>query len=213
MKYNGKKIFYSLKDVKVLERKVGYSKFEYKNNIYELNVEGDYNIENSLAAIESGYCLGLNYEEIFQGLKSYKPIEKRWEVENVGGINFINDSYNANPDSMKASVKTFVELYDKPVVVLGNMGELGENEVQYHKAVGLYLSELKKDVKYFVVGNLAAEIGKVLEQNGFEVKYFDNNEQAANEIVKICSNGETVFLKASRSMEFEKIIENIRGKI
>ena len=68
-------------------------------------------------------------------------------------------------------------------------------------------------VKYFVVGNLAAEIGKVLEQNGFEVKYFDNNEQAANEIVKICSNGETVFLKASRSMEFEKIIENIRGKI
>lgn len=211
LKYNGKKIFYSLKDVKILERKVGYSKFEYKNNIYELNVEGDYNIENSLAAIELGYCFGLSYEEIAQGLKSYKPIEKRWEVENVGGINFINDSYNANPDSMKASVKTFVELYENPVVVLGNMGELGENEVQYHKEVGLYLSELKKTVKYFVVGNLAAEIGKVLEQSGFEVKYFDNNEQVAKEIAKTCSNSETVFLKASRSMEFEKIIENVRG--
>ena len=60
------------------------------------------------------------------------------------------------------------------------------------------------------------EIVNILENeifDGFEVKYFDNNEQAANEIVKICSNGETVFLKASRSMEFEKIIENIRGKI
>ena len=75
----------------------------------------------------------------------------------------------------------------------------------------MYLSELKKDVKYFVVGDLAAEIGKVLEQSGFEVKYFDDNEQVAKEIVKTCSNSETVFLKASRSMEFEKIIENVRG--
>lgn len=211
LKYNGKKIFYSLNDVKILERKIGYSKFEYKNNVYELNVEGDYNVENSLAAIELGYCIGLTYDEIAQGLRSYRPIEKRWEVENVGGINFINDSYNANPDSMKASVKTFVELYEKPIVVLGNMGELGENEVQYHKEVGVYLSELRKDVKYFVVGDLAAEIGKVLEQSGLIVKYFDNNEQVAKEITKTCSNSETVFLKASRSMEFEKIIENVRG--
>ena len=53
----------------------------------------------------------------------------------------------------------------------------------------------------------------IWRQKSERLKYFDNNEQAANEIVKICSNGETVFLKASRSMEFEKIIENIRGKI
>ena len=70
---------------------------------------------------------------------------------------------------------------------------------------------MRKDVKYFVVGDLAAEIGKVLEQSSLIVKYFDNNEQVAKEIVKTCSNSETVFLKASRSMEFEKIIENVRG--
>lgn len=211
LKYCGKKIFYSLDDVNVLERKIGYSKFEYKDNIYELNVEGDYNIENSLAAIELGYCLGLTYDEIHKGLMSYKPIEKRWEIENVSGINFINDSYNANPDSMKASVKTFIELYEKPVVVLGNMGELGENEIQYHREVGLYLSKLRKDVRYLLVGDLASEIGNVLAQKGFKVESFENTKQVASAILETCTNGETVFLKASRSMEFEKIIEIIRG--
>ena len=119
---------------------------QYKNNIYELNVEGEYNIENSLAGINAGLEFGMTPYEISEGLKSYKPIEKRWEVEVIKGFKFINDSYNANPESMKASVKTFIELYPNPVVILGNMGELGEDEEKYHYEVGEYLSELNKNV-------------------------------------------------------------------
>lgn len=210
LKYQGKKLFYSLDDVKILERAVSYSKFEYKGNIYELNIGGDYNVENSLAAIEAGLLNGISESDIAKGLSEYRPIEKRWESENVCGISFINDSYNANPESVKASVKTFVELYDKPVVILGNMGELGENEILYHQDTGKYLANLGKDVKYIVVGDLAAETGKVLESNGFTVKYCVDTDEAAQYLKSSYENGETVFLKASRSMEFERIIENIK---
>ena len=159
VQFNGEKIYYTLKDVDILEKAQSYSKFKYKNEIYELNVDGDYNIENSLSAIELGLKLGMTTDEIRKGLASYQPIEKRWEVEEIKGLKFINDSYNANPDSMKASVKAFVETYKNPVVVLGDMGELGENEIKYHREVGEFLSTLNKDVKYLTVGNLAKEIG------------------------------------------------------
>ena len=212
LNFGGTKVYYSLDDVKMLEKALSYSKFEYKGEVYELNVDGDYNIENSLSAIEIGLNAGLTTEQIKAGLLSYKPIEKRWEVENIGRIKIINDSYNANPESMKASVKTFVELYEKPVVVLGNMGELGENEVLYHQQVGKYLAELNKSVKYLVVGDLGKEIGTELEKTGSEVHYFANNNDTADWITKNITDGETLFLKASRSMKFEEIIDNIKNK-
>jgi len=212
--YDGEKVYYSINNVQIKEQKPSYSRFIYKNYEYELNVEGDYNIENSLAAIEVGFKLGMSYDEIKRGLASYRPIEKRWELEEIGNLKIINDSYNANPESMKASVKTFTELYENPVVVLGNMGELGENEVYYHKEVGKYLAQTCKNVKFLTVGNLAGEIAKILVNSGFEVASFDNNEQAACYILDNLNIGYTIFLKASRAMKFEEIIEHLkRGKI
>ena len=215
VQYDGEQIYYSINDVEILEKRTGYSKFVYKKNEYELNIEGDYNIENSLSAIETGLKLGLSYEQIKTGLASYHPIEKRWEAEEINGYKVINDSYNANPESMKASVKTFIELYKDSVVVLGNMGELGENEGEYHREVGRYLSRTNiKNVKYITVGDLAREIGEELATSGFDVKYFMSNEEAACYILDNINVGTTIFLKASRSMKFEEIIERLkRGKI
>ena len=211
--FNGEKIYYSLENVEIISKAPSYSKFKYKNEIYELNVEGEYNIENSLAAIELGLKLGLTSDEIKKGLASYKPIEKRWEVEQINNYKFINDSYNANPESMKASVKTFIDLYEKPVVVLGNMGELGDDEVLYHKQVGQYLANYNKDVKYLLVGNLAKEIGLELEKKGFDVNYFNSNNEVSCYILDKLDNSYTIFLKASRSMKFEEILEYIKRGI
>lgn len=210
--FDGEKIFYSLKDVKILEKRSGYSKFIYKNKEYELNVEGDYNIENSLTAIEIGYKLGMSYDEIKSGLAKYHPIEKRWEEEKIKGFSIINDSYNANPESMKASVSTFLELYKNPVVVLGNMGELGENEIEFHREVGVFLgNKFKgKDGLFITVGNLAKYIGEELEKFGFVVKHFDNNIETSRYILDNLHEGITIFLKASRSMKLEEIIENLK---
>ena len=211
--FNGEKIWYSVDDVKILEQRQGYSKFEYKGNVYELNVEGLYNIENSLSAIELGYKLGMTYDEILKGLLAYKPIEKRWEVEDVRGLKVINDSYNANPESMKASVSTFIELYENPIVILGNMGELGESEVELHQDVGRFLAKKSKNnVKYLTVGNLAKYIGKELSEAGFFVKNFENNDEVSRYILDNVNVGCKIFLKASRSMKFEQILENLREK-
>lgn len=210
--FDGEKIFYSLNDVKILEKRSGYSKFIYKNKEYELNVEGDYNIENSLTAIEIGYKLGMSYDEIKSGLAKYHPIEKRWEEEKIKGFSIINDSYNANPESMKASVSTFLELYKNPVVVLGNMGELGENEIEFHREVGVFLgNKFKgKDGLFITVGNLAKYSGEELEKFGFVVKHFDNNIETSRYILDNLHEGITIFLKASRSMKLEEIIENLK---
>ena len=213
--FKGEKIYFTINDVEILEKKPSYSKFNYKGHVYELNVEGDYNIENSLAVIETAYKLEMNYDDICAGLLSYKPIEKRWEVQEIQGFKVINDSYNANPDSMKASVKTFIELYENPVVVLGNMGELGEDEAEYHREVGRYLAKQNiKNVKFLSVGNLAAEIASELEKAGAWVEKFDDNESVSRYILANLNVGNTIFLKASRAVKFEEIIENLkRGKL
>ncbi len=213
--FDGEKIYYSLDSVEVLERKPAYSRFIYKDKEYVLNTEGDYNIENSLSAIELGYKLNMSYEEIKRGLASYRPIEKRWEVQEISGYKVINDSYNANPESMKAAVKTFIELYKNPVVVLGDMGELGEKELEFHREVGEYLvNQNYKNVKFITIGNLAAEIGTVLGRAGYQVKSFRENSEASCYILDNLDVGNTIFLKASRSMKFEEIIEGLkRGKL
>lgn len=210
--FEGEKIYYSLKDVEIIEKAPSYSKFKYKGNTYELNVDGDYNIENALSAIELGLKLKMTPEEIFKGLSSYHPIEKRWEVEEINGVKFINDSYNANPESMKASVKAFVETYNNPVVILGNMGELGENEIQYHKQVGQYLANLNKKVKYITVGDLAKEIGNELQKKDFDVTKLKTSEEVVCYIIENFNMSNTIFLKASRSMRFEQILEDIKKR-
>ena len=202
VEFDGEKIFYSINDVKILEKGVNYSKFEYKNNVYELNVGGDYNIENALSAINCGSKLGLSTDEIQTGLKNYKPIEKRWEAVNAGGYEIINDSYNANPESMRAFIDTIFELYKNYVIVLGDMGELGKDEIKYHNELGNYIQE--KGMNILTVGELSKNINPAL--------HFDTVEDAAEYIKTNVSKDKKIFLKASRSMRFERIIELLNNR-
>lgn len=230
-------LYFSLENTDIPERKIGYSKFIYKGYEYELNIEGDYNIQNSLAVIEMGLQLGMSEEEIASGLKKYSPIEKRWEIQQIKGYKIINDSYNANPDSMKAMIETVLHIYPSPLLfVLGDMGELGEKEVQYHQEIGEFLikklchcerSEAipknatfrlprrcdappRNDVAVMTVGKLANEITKVLNDNEISSINFDDNLQTSCYILDNVKFGTTIVLKASRSMKFEEIIENLK---
>jgi len=209
--FTGEKIYYSIADVKIIDQTIGHSEFEYKNNKYQLNIEGNYNIENSLAAIEAGQKLNIPYELIHKGLEEYKPIEKRWETENINGYNVINDSYNANPESMKAAIDTILDLYDNVVLVLGDMGELGEREEYYHKTVGEFINKKHKtSAKILTVGKLSKNISDVIDV--CYTKHFDTNEDAARYILANIEIGTTIFLKASRSMKFEEILTYLKGE-
>ena len=211
VQFDGEKIYYSLRDVKILEKKEHYSKFEYQNNIYELNVGGDYNIENALSAINAGMKLGMNVEEIQDGLKKYAPIEKRWEAVNANGYEIINDSYNANPESMRAFIDTIFELYKNSVIILGDMGELGDDEIRYHKELGIYINSHKNltdDIMVLSIGNLSKYITDEVKK--CYSKHFETIEDAVDFIKNNVMKQRKIFLKASRSMKFERIIEELK---
>ena len=211
VQFDGEKIYYSLRDVKILEKKERYSKFGYQNNIYELNVGGDYNIENALSAINAGMKLGMNVEEIQDGLKKYAPIEKRWEAVNANGYEIINDSYNANPESMRAFIDTIFELYKNSVIILGDMGELGDDEIRYHKELGIYINSHKNltdDIMVLSIGNLSKYITDDVKK--CYSKHFETIEDAVDFIKNNVIKQRKIFLKASRSMKFERIIEELK---
>ena len=153
----------------------------------------------------------MDVKDIQAGLKKYKNIEKRFEEEIVNGFKIINDSYNANPDSMKGFVKNVVELYENPVLVLGNMGELGENSAKYHAEIGEYINTLNKtNIIVLTVGNLAKEIHNAIS-NEINKKHFENTESVSLYILDNIDRRYTIFLKASRSEKFEDIIKYLKG--
>lgn len=208
VKFDGEKIFYTINDVKILEKNANYSKFEYLDEKYELNIGGDYNIENSLAAINCGLKLGMSPQEIRKGLKSYKSIEKRWEAIKAGNFEIINDSYNANPESMKVFVDTVFEHYNNYILVLGDMGELGKNEIEYHKELGKYINShknLDKSCTIITVGYLSKNISAQIKNcNSIHFATIEEVVEYAKNKIPAQS---TLFLKASRSMKLERIIE------
>lgn len=204
--FDGKKILTSFEDAKNIKISIDSTSFEYKNEIYEITQPGEYNVSNAILVIEAALSQNVSIENIKKGLISYKPIEKRWEKSVIKDLTFINDSYNANPESMNAVLKTFLEIYPKPItLVLGDMGELGKDEIMYHKQVGEFLSKYS-DIKLLTVGMLARHIARNCTLDSIE---FENNEQCAKYIVENIEKNSTILLKASRSMKFEQIIEMV----
>ena len=206
VKFEGKKLFVkSGEDIKIEK---GKTTFKYENDVFELSIAGEHNVQNAILVIEAAKFANVSIENIKKGLKNFKPIEKRWEASVIKGINFINDSYNANPESMKAAIKTFLSVYDAPLtLVLGDMGELGKDSIMYHKQIGEFLSTYqKKGIEVLTVG----ELGKfILKASTIEGKSFKTNEECAKYIVQNIKEGTNVLLKASRFMKFEKIMEMV----
>lgn len=208
LNYDGKKIFTSLNDAKNIQISIDSTSFEYKGETYKITQPGEYNISNAILVIEAGLNNGICADDIKRGLLSYKPIEKRWEKTQIKGLTFVNDSYNANPESMNAVLKTFLAIYPKPItLVLGDMGELGKDEIMYHKQVGEFLSQYS-DINLLTVGVLARHIARNTTLKSVE---FENNQQCAKYIVNNIEKGSTILLKASRSMKFEQIIEMVEN--
>jgi len=207
LKYDGKKIFTHLNDVKNIKISIDLTEFEYKNEIYKITQPGEYNISNALLVIEAALAQNISIENIKKGLLNYKPIEKRWEKTIISDFTFINDSYNANPESMNAVLKTFLSIYQKPIIlILGDMGELGKDSIMYHKQIGEFLSQYS-DIELYTVGMLARHIAR---NTTIKSKEFENNFDCAKYIVENAPKNATILLKASRAMKFEEIIDRVK---
>lgn len=164
---------------------------------------GTYMVSNALAAAAVGELLGLSLDEIKQGIENYKTVGSRANLIDTGFIRIIDDCYNANPTSVKASIDTLMNFGGRKVAVLGDMKELGDNELQLHFDVGEYA---KKCDVVVAVGPLAAELA-----NGSGGIYFENLDAAVTALKTIIQQGDIVLVKASHSMQFEKIVEYLKG--
>ena len=202
-----KTVYFSLEDnnLEIIEMTSLSCTFKYKNYEYKLNVAGEHNIQNSLAVIEAGLFSGLEPSLIAKGLAEFCPIEKRWDVQEIKGFKIINDSYNSNPESVKAALKTFLDLTPNPkTVVLGDMGELGLNEEEYHTKTGEFLDDFECDY-VLTVGELA----KFINPKKHKVKHFDNKKDLVDFIKSDVPKASNILFKASRFMKFEEIIEEL----
>ena len=204
-------IFYNQKSYTILDMNENGVIFLYKNKNYKLNVSGEYNVLNAIVAIEVGIACGLDYEMIASGLEEYVPIEKRGsKIELKSGALLINDCYNANPDSMKASLNTFFSTYKdkKKILVLGDMGELGEQEEFYHREIGRFIKN--NYVDYLVTVGLLSKF--ISEEAGIsKSRYFSAGDVdgVVSFLYTILDRNVVVLFKASRSMKLEEIINKL----
>lgn len=167
---------------------------------------GSYMVSNALAAVAVGKLLGLSDGELKNGVEAYKTVGSRANVINTGKIRIIDDCYNANPTSVKASLETLVNFKGRTVAIIGDMKELGTDELALHFDTGAYAKQIGVDV-VLSAGTLAKELAK-----GADGKWFETKEELISALPDIIKDGDTVLVKASHSMQFEKIVEFLSRK-
>lgn len=173
-------------------------------------IPGGHNVYNVLAAAAVGRQMGLSYQEIQAGIENARTIDGRTNLIECRGMTVIDDCYNANPVSMKASVDVLATALGRTVAVLGDMGELGEQERELHYGVGRHLAEKGIDI-LFCAGVLAKEIARGARENNpsCEIHEFATRDELLKELLPFLKEGDAVLVKASHFMEFPEIVEEI----
>ena len=183
-------------------------------NSVALQVIGEHQIPNALAAAAAAFSLGVKNESIAIGLTTALLSSKwRMQIETINGLQIIHDYYNANPESMKAALKTLVMLSQESGgaswAILGKMHELGSKESSGHLEVAEFASQLGVD---HLVSVAPAVYQESNNQSSDENMLIHNCSSAAAvlELVNNISTGDVILLKASRSEKFEELAELIQ---
>lgn len=175
----------------------------------QLPVPGLHMVQNALLAVAAARVFASTLEEAAAGLASTSLTKARLQIREVNGVQFIDDSYNANPDSMKAALRTLRELETegRRVAVLGHMGELGAESARGHREVGEAAAALGID-QLISVGAAAAVISQSALAAGLtSSSATDSVEQAADELTDILAPGDLVLIKGSRAARMERVLE------
>src|SRR5467141_825557 len=175
----------------------------------QLPVPGLHMIQNALLAVAAGRIFGLSLEECAEGLAGAPLTKARLQIKEVHGVQFIDDSYNANPDSMKAALRTLVELDadGKRVAVLGEMRELGSESERGHREVGETAAMFGID-QLITIGDMGELIARAARAGGLEkTTAVRSTSEAAELLGEIAEPGDLILVKGSRSARTEQVIE------
>lgn len=178
-----------------------------------LRAFGRHNILNALAAAAAAWAVGATDREIVAGLESFTPVDKRFRLEELGGITLIDDSYNANPGSMAAGLVTLSELRGdgRAIAVLGDMLELGSGAIDAHRGVGRLAATCVN--RLYLMGRFAETVKAGAVDGGMsddEVVVAETHEQILVDLRGVLQAGDCALVKGSRGMRMENVAEGIR---
>ncbi len=177
----------------------------------EVPVPGEHMVQNAVLAAAAGRVFGLSLEESAAGFKKLSLTKGRLEQKTARGIQILDDTYNANPDSMAAALRTLATLptTGRRIAVLGAMGELGDEAERGHRSVGEVAARERIDC-VITVGEQAIWIAEAAQRGGVDqVRQTGTAEEATSLLVELAHPGDLVLVKGSRSAKMERIVEGL----
>ncbi len=177
------------------------------NFTIQLKVAGKHNITNALAAIAVAHALNIEQKHIKRGIETFKPAKGRLnQHKGIAGSCVIDDSYNANPDSVSAAIDVLTAINTQTILVLGDMAELGDNSLLLHKQIARYAKDSAIDY-LFAVGVYAQMMASEFGENGIA---FSDHHALIDHLTLVVSAKSTVLVKGSRSSHMELIVNAIK---
>jgi len=168
-----------------------------------LAIPGLHNVRNALAAAACAFAVGIKGKIIAEGLSAFRPYTGRLQVKSAkSGATIIDDTYNANPDSVRAAIDVLAGCPAPTALVLGDMGEVGEQGAELHREIGSY-ALAKKITNLFAIGEATRH---AVEAFGKDGRHFDSIESLLSGI-----QGKSILVKGSRFMKMERVVAALTG--
>ncbi len=174
-----------------------------------LSAAGVHNVRNALAAVACALAIGIHRTAIVRGLEAFAPVGGRLQRKTArNGALVIDDTYNANPDSVRAAIDVLAQAAAPRVLVLGDMGEVGNEGRQFHVEIGAYARG--RSIEYlFTLGDLAHSASNAF---GARARHFDEIDAINQALDAIITPQTTVLVKGSRFMKMERVVQHLVGE-
>jgi len=176
----------------------------------EYKLAGHHNVQNAAAASACAIAAGVSMDLLAKGLASAKPVAGRLNFISLpSDITIIDDTYNANPASTRAAINVLGEFDGARFMALGDLLELGADEIEQHKAIGFYARENKVD-RLLAFGELSKHAAT---EFGTGADWFSSKDALLQTLSNELGANSTVLVKGSRSMKMEQIVAELREQL
>lgn len=196
--------------IKILSADYMGTKFSVNDKEFTIELLGTHQVYNATVAYIVGELLGVSDEEIQEGLTKKDRTKMRSEMMSCEGFDILNDSYKSNPQSLRSGLETLEMLngYSRKIAILADMLELGENEAELHSEIGREIDPSKIDY-LLLYGPLSKNIYNeaVTRFPQSRVFHFDTKDKLIDKAKYIVTKNSIVFVKGSRSMKLEDVVE------
>lgn len=170
---------------------------------------GEHNVMNAAAAAATAKAAGLSVESIIAGLELMRAVPGRLcLVASASGAQLVDDTYNANPHSMKAAVDVLIQQSGRKVFVVGDMAELGAESHELHEEIGEYAQNQGVDL-LFALGEQGAHVVSGFGPNGLQ---FTDQSTLINKLIETIKSTDSVLVKGSRSMNMDRVVAALSVK-